>query len=58
MSKFSSTSTPLCIPLELGLAMVLLPDELGFLPHTWPCAVKLGFAVMCEIHALSINLAV
>jgi hypothetical protein len=52
MSKFSSTSTPLCIPLELALAIGLLPDELGFLPHTWPHAVKLGFAMICEIHAL------
>jgi hypothetical protein len=52
MSKFPSTSTLLCNPLELAVAMVLLPDELGFLPHAWPHAIKLGFAMMCEIHAL------
>jgi hypothetical protein len=32
--------------------MVLLPDELGFLPHTCPRAIELELAVMRVIHAL------
>jgi hypothetical protein len=38
--------------LELALAMVLLPEELGFSPQACSRAVELGFVVMCEIHAL------
>jgi hypothetical protein len=51
LSKFPPSSTPLYILLELALAMLLLPDELGFLPYTSHRDDELGLAVICMIHA-------
>jgi hypothetical protein len=50
LSKSSPSSTPLYISLELALALVLPPDELGFLPHTCHRAIDLKLAVICMIH--------
>jgi hypothetical protein len=50
LSKSSSSSTPLCIFLDLALALVLLTNELGFLSHTCYRAVELKLAVICMIH--------
>jgi hypothetical protein len=51
LSKSPFSSVLLYTPLELALAMVLLPDALGFLPNL-ALVLELGLAVMCVIHAL------